>query len=201
VSLAGLRGWAVTSVPRYPGYMTPTRGITTQHTTSFETVMPRPAPASREATPSSNKEASSDIAAHCAQEGVKGSNKRCKQCPQGTTTMTNRDDGRDWDAGSSNIRHTSTAARCDKCLARPPIDHFKRLLQQAYPNHAYTVRHKLKDYGMMRSFMTSRSLTWGAEHNEGPDRSVTVPSGRHRMSSPGPKIPTHCGWGHGGSGV
>jgi hypothetical protein len=51
--------------------------------------------ASVEATPSSDIEASSDVAAHYAQEGIKGSNKRCKQCPQGFTTMTSRDDGRD----------------------------------------------------------------------------------------------------------
>jgi hypothetical protein len=35
------------------------------------------------------------------------------------------------------------------------MDHFKRRLKEAFPNHAYPVRHKLKGYGMMRSFMTS----------------------------------------------
>jgi hypothetical protein len=61
----------------------------------------------------------------------------------------------------------------------------------------------------MRSFMTSRSLTWGAELDEEPDgsdmtpfpkenavmmvyRGPPPPLGRHRMSS---------GWGHRGSGV
>jgi hypothetical protein len=62
----------------------------------------------------------------------------------------------------------------------------------------------------MRSFMTSRSLTWGAELDEEPDGSDMTPFpkekavmrvyrgppppplGRHRMSS---------GWGHRGSGV
>jgi hypothetical protein len=61
----------------------------------------------------------------------------------------------------------------------------------------------------MRSFMTSRSLTWGAELDEEPDgsdmtpfpkenavmmvyRDPPPPLGRHRMSS---------GWGHRGSGV
>jgi hypothetical protein len=39
------------------------------------------------------------------------------------------------------------------------MDHFKRLLEEACPNHAYPIRHKLKDYGMMRSLMTSGSLT------------------------------------------
>jgi hypothetical protein len=37
------------------------------------------------------------------------------------------------------------------------------------------VRHKLKDYGMMRSFMTSRSITWGMELDKGLKRSNTTP--------------------------
>jgi hypothetical protein len=40
--------------------------------------MVHPALGCREATPSSDKEASSDVPAHCTQEGVKGGNKRCK---------------------------------------------------------------------------------------------------------------------------
>jgi hypothetical protein len=43
---------------------------------------------SREATLSSDKEALSNVTAYCAQDGIKGSNKRRKQCPQGTATMT-----------------------------------------------------------------------------------------------------------------
>jgi hypothetical protein len=31
---------------------------------------------------------------------------------------------------------------------RPPIDHFKRLFEEAYSNHKYPVRHKLKEYDM-----------------------------------------------------
>jgi hypothetical protein len=56
-----------------------------------------------------------------------------------------------------------------------PIDQFKRLLEEACPNHAYPIKHKLKDYGMMRSFMTSASLTWSIEPDEGPDRSDAAP--------------------------
>jgi hypothetical protein len=42
------------------------RGIATHRTTSCEVAMFHPALGSREATPSSDKEASSDVAAHCA---------------------------------------------------------------------------------------------------------------------------------------
>jgi hypothetical protein len=73
--------------------------------------------------------------------------------------MTDRDDSNNKEVGGSDVRLISTAARSDKHQARPPTDHFKRLLE---------------DCGMMRSFMTSWSLTWGAELDEGPDRNDTM---------------------------
>jgi hypothetical protein len=69
----------------------------------------------------------------------------------------------------------STATHGNKCLMRPPIEYIKRLLEETYPNHAYLVKHRLKDYGMMQSFMTSRSLTWGTKLDEEPNGSDTVP--------------------------
>jgi hypothetical protein len=97
---------------------------------------------------------------------------------------------------------------------RMPTDYFKRLPKEACPSHAYPVRHKLKDSGMMQSFMTLGSLTWGAEPNEGSNGSDTTPFpkenvvmmvfgrrplvGRRHMSSLGPIIPTHGGWSRGG---
>jgi hypothetical protein len=121
--------------------------------------------------------------------------------------MTNGNDG---EAGDSGVRHISAIARSDKHQVRPPTEHFRMLLEEACPNHTYPVRHKLKDFNMMRSFMTSRSLTWGAELDEGPDRRYTMPSleenvvmmvygghpplGRHRVSSLSPRAPARCGW-------
>jgi hypothetical protein len=57
------------------------------------------------------------------------------------------------------VGHISTTTHSDKRPTRPPVDHFKRLLEKACPNHAYPIRHKLKDCSTMRSFMTSGSLT------------------------------------------
>jgi hypothetical protein len=167
----------------------------------------------REATLSSDKEVPSDIAAHCTQVGVKGSNKRCKQHPLGTTTMTSRD----WEVGNSGMGHASATAHSNMRLVRLPTDHFKRLFEEACLNHAYPVKHKLNDCDMMRSFMTSGSLTWGVDLDEGLDVSDTTPFleenaimmvceghpllGRHRMSSLGPRIPSHYGWGCRGSRV
>jgi hypothetical protein len=84
--------------------------------------------------------------------------------------MTTTDDNDD-EVGSSDVKRISTAVRNNKRQARPHMNHFKRLLKKTCPNHAYPIRYKLKDYDMMRSFMTSGSLTWGAELDEVPDSS------------------------------
>jgi hypothetical protein len=67
---------------------------------------------------------------------------------------------------------------------------------------------------MIWNFITSKSLAWVTKPNKGSDGSDAVPFpeenvvmtvfegrplvGRHRMSSLGPRIPTHGGWGRGG---
>jgi hypothetical protein len=115
------------------------------------------------------------------------------------------------EAGNSGMRHDSSTTRNIRRLERTPIDHIKRLLEVVYPNHAYPVRYKPKDCGMMRSFMTSGSLTWGADPDGGLERSdamplpeenavMTVlrgclPSGSRRMSSLSPRVVTHGGEG------
>jgi hypothetical protein len=188
--------------------------IATQHATSFESIMLRPTRGSREASPSSDKEAPSNLAVQYTQAGVKGGGKRCMQHHQVTMTTAIHDDGHDWEAGGSGVRCTSADARSSKCPARPPMDHFIRLLEEACPNHAYPVRHKLKDCGMMRSFMTSGSLTFGMELEKGPDGSDIVrfpeenaimmvyggrhPWGRHHIPSLSHNTPSRCGWGRGG---
>jgi hypothetical protein len=69
---------------------------------------------------------------------------------------------------------------------------------------------------MMRSFMTSGSLTWEAEPDEGPEGSDAMPfpeenavmmilegcpppSGRRRMCSLSPRVSTHGGGGRRGA--
>jgi hypothetical protein len=130
--------------------------------------MHRPTHASREATSSSNEEAPFDDAAHRAQDGVRSGNKRH---PLGSTTMASRDEDRNWEAGSSGMGRISATTRSGSRSVRMPTKYFKRLLEEACPNHAYPVRHKLKDCGMMRSSMTSGSLTWSTKPDEEPDGS------------------------------
>jgi hypothetical protein len=105
-------------------------------------------------------------ASRVAKRGARGALKRSRP-----TTMMEMMGG----GVGSDMRHILTAAHNDKRQARPPTDHFKRLLKEACPNHVYSVRHKLKDCGIVRSFMTSGSLTWGAELDKDLGRSDTTP--------------------------
>jgi hypothetical protein len=64
----------------------------TQHLVNYEAIMHHPALVSREVTPSNDKEAPSDDAAHCVEDGIRGGNKRCKQRPLGTMATSSHDD-------------------------------------------------------------------------------------------------------------
>jgi hypothetical protein len=126
-------------------------------------------------TSSSGKEVPYDVTIHGTKEGIMGGKLRHKQCPQGTTPMIDHDDGNNGEVGGFGVRHISTTTHDDNHQARLPTDHFKWLLEEAYPNHAYPIKHKLKDYGMVRSFMNSESLTSVAELNKDLGRSDMMP--------------------------
>jgi hypothetical protein len=49
----------------------------------------------------------------------------------------------------------SAATHIIRRWERTPRNNFKMLLEEVCPNHAYPVRHKLKDCGMMRSFLST----------------------------------------------
>jgi hypothetical protein len=55
------------------------------------------------------------------------------------------------------------------------IDHFEKLLEAASLNHAYPIRHKLKDCNMMKYFMTLGSLSQGKEPEGDPSGKGTTP--------------------------
>jgi hypothetical protein len=65
----------------------------------------------------------------------------------------------------------ATVARSGKQQAWLLPDHFKWLLDEAFPNHAYPIKHKLKDCGVMKNFMTLGLLTWDKEPEEDPSGS------------------------------
>jgi hypothetical protein len=93
-----------------------------------------------------------------------------------TTTMT---DGNHGKAGGSSVKCILATSHSDKYQARPPMDHFRRLLEEGCPNHSYAIRRKLKNCGMMRSFMTLGSLTMGVKLDVGLDErdTTTFPEG------------------------
>jgi hypothetical protein len=89
------------------------RGTATQHATRYEVVILLPDQGSREMTPSSGKEVSSNVAAHIAQQGVKGGKKRHKQHLQGSITTTTAMIGRRVDPVQDAPRppHAATSVR------------------------------------------------------------------------------------------
>jgi hypothetical protein len=112
-------------------------------------------------------------------------------------------------ADDSDMGCVATATHSGKRQARLATYHIERLLKEAYPNHSYPIKHKLKDYGMMKNFMTSGSITWDRGLEEDPSGSdvmpfpgedvvMTVyngclPLGRYHMSKLGPRTSTRCG--------
>jgi hypothetical protein len=40
-----------------------------------------------------------------------------------------------------------------KASTKGALDHFKKMLEGPYPNHAYPVKHAYKDYGLMKKFL------------------------------------------------
>jgi hypothetical protein len=117
--------------------------------------------------PGSSKAAPSSIDV----QGAKGGKKR-KRCPQGVAVTTDYGDKK---TNDSDMEYITTTGRSVKCQAWPPIDHFERLLEEACPNYAYLVKHKLKDYGMMKNFITSGSLTRDKEPEEDMGESDSTP--------------------------
>jgi hypothetical protein len=106
---------------------------------------------SREVILRTDEGTASDGTTYISKEGDK---KRCKQCLQGAATTTGHDDGNNGEASDFVVMCTTTSTHSKKHQARPPANHFKRLLMEACPNHTYPIRHNIMDCDMMRSFMT-----------------------------------------------
>jgi hypothetical protein len=85
------------------------------------------------------------------------------------------DGGNNEEVGGSGVGHVMTAVHNGKCQARPPMDHFERVLEEAYSNHTYPNKHKLKACDMMNNLMISRSHTRGMELSEDPGRRDMMP--------------------------
>jgi hypothetical protein len=105
--------------------------------------------------------------------------------------------------------HIVAVIGSSKRQARPPMDHFEKLLEETCSNLAYLIMHKLRDCDMMKNFMASGSLTRGMEVGEvldegdmtpfpGQDAVMTIYDGRpssgmHHVSNPRLGTPARCG--------
>jgi hypothetical protein len=116
--------------------------------------------------PKSTVEGQHDIAIQGAEEGAKATKKRRKQHHQEATTND--------DNGPSAV-HAVEAMSRGKRQSWPPTDHFKRLLEEACLTHAYTVKHKLRDYSLIKNFMATGSLSRGMEVDETPIKDDVTP--------------------------
>jgi hypothetical protein len=78
-------------------------------------------------------------------------------------------------ASGSDVVHIATTTGSGKRQAWASMDHFKNILEEACPNQAYPIKHKLRDCGMMKNFMASGSLTRGMELDKIPDKGDATP--------------------------
>jgi hypothetical protein len=127
--------------------------------------------------------------------------------------MTDNDGGINKQAGKSIILRITVVAGSGKRQARPPTNHFEKLLEDICSNHAYPVKHKLRDCSMMKNFVASGSLARGMEVDDVPDEGDTMPfpredqvmtiynghpsPGMRRVSNPSLGTKAPYGWGCG----
>jgi hypothetical protein len=80
-----------------------------------------------------------------------GGKKRRKWCPQWAAVSTGYNDvDDDKKADDFNKEYVVAVEHGVKHQAQPPTNHFERHLETVCPDHAYPIKHKLKDYGMMK---------------------------------------------------
>jgi hypothetical protein len=110
--------------------------------------------------------------------------------------VVDNDGGNDKLAGGSGVVRIATTAGNNKRQAWPPTDHIEKLLEEAYTNHAYLVKHKIKGYDMMKNFMASGSLTRGMEQYKVPDEADMTPfPGEDTITTVCDAHPPPPGWG------
>jgi cell division protein YceG involved in septum cleavage len=75
------------------------------------------------------------------------------------------------------------AAECKgkKASTEGAPDHFEKMLEGPFLNHAYSVKHAYKDYGLMKKFL-ARGSKKGDEKKK-PDPQRTTPRRRTTMAS------------------
>jgi hypothetical protein len=139
--------------------------IISQHTPSKRVDEATLDPGDWEAVPDISRVMMSNIADQGTKKGAKGSKKRRKRRPWWVVVAVgyNDDDDNNEKVDDSNKEYVVAIECYVKRHAWLLIDHFRRLLEVAYPNHVYSVNHKIKKCNMMKNFITSGALTKGKE--------------------------------------
>jgi hypothetical protein len=62
------------------------------------------------------------------------------------------------DTDDSNEELIATAESDFKCQSRLPMDHFEKPTDVTCPNHTYPVKHKLKEFTLVKNYMRTRTF-------------------------------------------
>jgi hypothetical protein len=167
------RFWAPNNIVRYT--TEEVLDIAAQYTTDEEAARALLVSGGREAIPGSSRVAPSNIDIQGIEKDAKGNKKRQKWHPRRVAIVAGYNDYDNKEADGSDKEYVAAAKRGIKRQAQPPTNHFERLLEAAWPNHAYPIKHKLKDYDKTKNFMTSGALTRGKEPKRDLGRKGVIP--------------------------
>jgi hypothetical protein len=95
-------------------------------------------------------------------KGAKGGKKGQKRCLHHFATTASYGDAGE-EIKDSDVEFVATVGRDFQRSTRPPKGHFKKILEAACPHHPYPVRNKLRDYTMMKRFITLGAPPGGDE--------------------------------------
>jgi hypothetical protein len=85
------------------------------------------------------------------------------------------DDNNDKATDSSDEEQVTVIEHDFKHQMRQSSNHFEKLLEMTCPNHAYPVRHKLKECTMMKNYMNLGALAKGKKHEGDLGGKATAP--------------------------
>jgi hypothetical protein len=131
--------------------------IATRHASSEEAVGAGFVLGNRKTAISCSRAAPSKATIKSTRKGAKGGKKGQKWHPRCVAIMAS-DDSDEGKADDSSKEYVTAIKHDFKHKVWQQKDHFKKLHKATRPNHSYPVKHKLKDYTVMKNFMTSADL-------------------------------------------
>jgi cell division protein YceG involved in septum cleavage len=110
---------------------------------------------------------------------TRGKAKRDEDTGEGASNRSKKNKRSKQRSGDSLV----AAAECKgkKASTEGAPDHFEKMLEGPFLNHAYSVKHAYKDYGLMKKFL-ARGSKKGDEKKK-PDPQRTTPRRRTTMAS------------------